>query len=399
MDPQNLKFLQDMFLYTQKVCSWSATPDMELLYSNCPEEKFFFNAFLTSSCCTAVQAHFAHSCLPLLVSDRTGFVWIAVCDPTESGKLPSIYLLGPMFTTEMTRTHLHQLCRKMHLSAETIERLWKFIVEVPTVSTSIATCYATTLHYCVTGSAVAVDDVEVQIEQTEHSEEVPWGDINWHGSWATEQRLFKSIIEGHYEDFGKINTGNIGNIGGGDPLRQAKNEIIVFAVLCSRAAILGGVSAEGSLSLSDYFIQLVEAADTVTEVRNIGAEMQRAYVQRVQKAKVSSEQSSLVRACIEYVDTHIFDKISLNTMALELGYNEHYISRKFKNETGQSLFDHINQQKVQMAKFILADSRLSIAEISHRLSFSSPSYFGSIFKKHTGVTPAEYQQKQKEVNQ
>lgn len=319
MDDQNLKFLQDLFLYSQKVCSWSITSDMQLFYSNCPEQEFFFNAFLTSSCCAAVQAHFALFRSPLLVSDRTGFVWIAVCGPAKSDKPSLTYLLGPMFTTDTTRTHLSQLCRKMHLSVETTERLGKFIGEVPTVSTNISTSYATALHYCVTGDAVSVDDVEVRIERIDRSEDMAWGDVSWHGSWVMEQRLFKSIMEGRYEDFSKINIGSIGNMGGGDNLRQAKNEIIVFAVLCSRAAILGGVSVEGALSLSDYFIQLVEAADTVPEAVSIGAEMQQTYLQRVRKVKANSNRTALVRSCMEYVETHILEKISLKDMALEVG--------------------------------------------------------------------------------
>lgn len=387
-----MKFLQDTFLLTQKICSWSIMPDMQLVYSNCPEQEFFYNLFLVSSCCATIQTHFAHSRLPLLVSDRTGFVWIAVYGPAESDRPALIYLLGPIFTSEMTETHLRQLCRMKHLTVEMTEHLWQFVKEVPTISSSTAFCYASMLHYCVTGNAVTLNEIELQIEQIDHAEEVAWGDVSWHGSWVTEQRLFKSIMEGRLEDFSKIYTGNIGNIGGDDPLRQAKNEIIVFAVLCSRAAILGGVSAEGALSLSDYFIQMVEAADTVPEVKNIGGEMQKTYVQRVQKAKASSNFSTLVRTCMEYVDTHIFEKISLNVMAEEVSYNEQYISRKFKGETGQSLFDYINQQKIQMAKFILTDKKLSIAEISHRLAFSSPSYFSSVFKKQTGMSPAEYQQ-------
>ncbi len=107
----------------------------------------------------------------------------------------------------------------------------------------------------------------------EKAEELAWGDTNWHGSWLSEQRLFQSISEGRFEDYSKINTGKIGNIGGGDPLRQAKNEMIVFAVICSRTSIIGGVSSEGALNLSDYFVQKIEASETVSEVYNIGAQM------------------------------------------------------------------------------------------------------------------------------
>lgn len=398
MEHQNLAFLQDTFFHTQQICSWVMTTDLQLLYSNCPEQDFFYNLFLISSCRKAVETHFSDSHLPLIVSDRTGFVWIAVSSPSEADKITLLYLLGPVFTSGITETHVRQVCRKLRLTAETTERLWKFVGEVPTVSSNTASCYAGMLHYCITGEAVCVEDIPLISERFDHAKEVVWGEAGWHGTWINEQRLFQSIKEGRLVDIGKASTGNIGNIGGGDALRQAKNEIIVFAVLCSRAAIQGGVSYEGALSMSDYFIQLVEAADTVPEVMNIGAEMQQAYVDRVQKAKAGSRQSPLVRTCKEYVETHIFEKISLSALAVEAGYNEQYISRTFKKETGESLVDYINGQKVELSKAVLRDGRLSVAEISDRLSFSSPSYFSSVFKKKTGISPAEYQQDHKEAN-
>ena len=396
MEHQNLKFLQDTFFHTQQICSWIITTDMQLLYSNCPEQDFFYNLFLISSCRNAVEKHFTDLHLPLIVSDHTGFVWIAVSGPSESGKITLLYLLGPVFTSGITEAHVRQVCRKLHLTTETIERLWKFVGNVPTISPNTASCYAGMLHYCVNGKPVPAEDVKIQNERFDHAEEVAWGEVGWHGTWITEQRLFKSIMDGRLVDFRKGATGNIGNIGGGDPIRQAKNEIIVFSVLCSRAAILGGVSSEGSLSMSDYFIQLVEAATTVPEITSIAAEMHQAFVDRVRQAKASSGFSSLVRTCKEYVETHILEKISLRDLALEVGYNEQYISRKFKSETGESLIDYINGQKVELSKTLLRVGKLSVAEIGDRLAFSSPSYFSSVFKKRMGISPAEYQQMHRE---
>ena len=196
MEHQNLNFLQNLFLYSQQVCFWTITSDMELLYSNCPESDFFYSLFLVSSCCTAIQSHFSCSHVPLLVSDRTGFAWSAVCGPVKPNGLSLIYLLGPMFVSETTKSRLHLLCQKMNLTTEATERIWKFVDEVPTISNKIGACYASELHYCINDSAISADEIVVQTERIEHSEDVVWGDVKWHGSWAGEQRLFKSIMEG-----------------------------------------------------------------------------------------------------------------------------------------------------------------------------------------------------------
>lgn len=393
MDYQNLKFMQDTFFFTQNICSWSVTPDMQLLYSNCPEQGFFFDLFSVSACRAAIQEHFAQSAMPLIATDRIGFVWLAVSEDSAPDQTRVIHLLGPVFTSHMTEKYLSQHYRKMTVTPNMTERLWRFVNEVPTITSHTASCYASMLHYCVNGHAVKQNEVEIWSEQAIRDDDTPWGDVRWHGSWATEQMLLKSISEGRFEDFSKINTGIIGNIGGGDPLRQAKNEIIVFAALCSRAAVDGGISYEGSMNLSDFFIQQIEAATTVSEAHNIGVEMHSAYIQRVQAAKANQGQSHLVRSCAEYVATHILEKITLPEISQEIGYTAHHISRKFKSETGESLSDYINRQKIQTAQVLLRDKKLPVADISDRLAFSTPSYFSSVFKKQVGITPIEFQKK------
>ena len=40
---------------------------------------------------------------------------------------------------------------------------------------------------------------------------------------------------------------------------------------------------------------------------------------------------------------------------------------------------------------MLTRGNASIAEISEKLAFSSPSYYCTVFKQHTGMMPSEYQ--------
>ncbi|MBP3880274.1 MAG: AraC family transcriptional regulator, partial [Lachnospiraceae bacterium] len=246
--------------------------------------------------------------------------------------------------------------------------------------------------YCLTRTVAPAAEIRIWSEPVQEAEDLAWGDTGYHGSWVAEQRLFKNISEGRFEDHSKVSHGRTGNMSS-DPLRQAKNEMIVFAVLCSRAAIIGGVSSEGALNLSDYFVQRIEAAETVPEVHGIGAQMHQTYINRVRRARDASKYSALVRNCRDYVETHIFERITIGMVAKEFGYSETYISRKYKEETGESLVDYANRQKMNTAKTILEESDLSIAELSERLSISSPSYFSALFRKQFGVSPMDYQKK------
>ncbi len=393
MNHENLSFLQDVFFRTQNICSWSMTADLQLLYTNCPEETYFFNLFAVSPCPAAITGHFSHSSLPIIATDRIGFVWIAALYPgDEGGRSSVIHMLGPIFTSQMTEAYLNRHLRKLHPVRETESRLIRFLNKVPTIACETAVRHANVLHYCLTGNAVPPEEIFLWSEPVQQAEDLAWGDTNYHGSWIAEQQLFKSISEGRFEDHSKINTGRIGNMSS-DPLRQAKNEMIVFAVICSRAAIIGGVSSEGALNLSDYFVQRIESAESVSEVYSIGTHMHQIYITRVRRIKSAASYSSLVRNCMDYVETHIFERITLGTVAGEFGYSETYIGRKFKDETGESLVDYVNRQKMDTAKSLLRETDISIAELSERLSFSSPSYFSALFRRQFGLSPLDYQKK------
>ncbi|MCR5546809.1 MAG: helix-turn-helix domain-containing protein [Lachnospiraceae bacterium] len=396
MNQQHLDFLIDTFYKTQNICSWTLDSKYNLLYSNCPEKEFFFNLFSVGTCPNIIEQHFKESMLPLLVTDNIGFVWVSVFTPLPQENTFQIYLLGPMFTSEMTLNYLSRRFRKLHLPPDILSRVMHYLKDTPTVSPNTAASYASMLYYALNGTSIHLSDVILLHENNQVQQPSAWGEANWHGTWLEEQQLINNIKEGRIDTSIQTHTGSIGRIGGGDPLRQAKNEIIVYLVLCSRASILGGVSYEGAMILSDYFIQVIEDCETVSQVYNIGAQIQQTYVQRVQEVKSHQNYSSVVSECMEYVETHINEKNRLSDIAKSIGYTEYYISRCFKKETGDSLTNYIITKKIDLAKTYLEYSTISVAELSDYLSFSSPSHFISTFKRITGISPNTYKKKKRQ---
>ncbi|WP_165218865.1 helix-turn-helix domain-containing protein [Schaalia sp. ZJ1691] len=394
MEDQNLRFLQDAFLNTHKMCSWTLTVDGQLVYFNSLDQELFFNLFMLGDCSSVIRKHFTQSDIPIIVADQIGFVWVAVYQKSvDDQQDPLVHVLGPIIVSEVTEKQRRQRIQELGFTPDFEERLLSLVREVPTVLENVTISCTRMLHYCTNDEVIESDAIVLWNESAVREEDIVWGDARWHGTWLGEQRFFKSVVEGSYDGLRELAVGHVGGIGGGDPLRQAKNEVIILSVFCSRGAIMGGVSSEGALNLSDNFIQNIEAAETVAEVRQIGGAMHRAFIDRVRLAKANQGYSPLVRMCVDYVETHIFERIRIRDLVQEVGYAENYISRRFKAEMGQSLVEYINQQKVEVAKSMLKGSMVSVVELSERLSFSNPSYFSAVFKKHTGLTPLEYRKK------
>lgn len=392
---------QKMILQAAKLYSWQADPNLTLQFTNYPGDHFFYELFLVSDCRAELVSHFASRDNPLIVTDKIGFTWITAAAKTQG--IPEEYhLLGPFFNVEASEQYLIRICSRLQISAELAGQLRKRIREIPTITMHVALQHAVMLQYYAANQEISVEDISWYNSAIMPDSEDSWNVSGQHNSWEAEQALFRSIQDGTLTLDSSMLTDSfsgatIGTLCPWDPLRQAKDEIIVLVVLASRAAILGGVSPEGGYSIADYYFQRIEACESIGAVQNCSLELLQTVMARVRKCKENQSRSAPIRACMDYIQTHLYEKIQLETMAKELGYAAYYLSKRFKAETGVSLNDYIKQQKIEQAKRMLSRTDISVAEISERLAFSSPGYFGSVFKKLTGMMPTEYQGKTEKI--
>ena len=91
-----------------------------------------------------------------------------------------------------------------------------------------------------------------------------------------------------------------------------------------------------------------------------------------------------------YINEHYTEKITLDDICFLFGTNKTSLCNKFKNDYGVTILNYINKLKINDAKSLIREQRLSITEISELLGFSSIHYFCRLFKKHTGLSPTEY---------
>lgn len=73
-----------------------------------------------------------------------------------------------------------------------------------------------------------------------------------------------------------------------------------------------------------------------------------------------------------------------------LSISENYLHRCVRKTTGKSPKTHITEIQISEAKMLLVKGEADIAQIAYTLGFSSPSHFGNVFKKITGLTPSQY---------
>ncbi|HUF72583.1 MAG TPA: helix-turn-helix domain-containing protein [Gammaproteobacteria bacterium] len=69
---------------------------------------------------------------------------------------------------------------------------------------------------------------------------------------------------------------------------------------------------------------------------------------------------------------------------------ERTLKRRFKNATGSTLIDYLQNLRVEEAKRRLETSDKAVDEISAGVGYEDPSFFRRVFKRRTGLSPSQY---------
>ena len=96
-----------------------------------------------------------------------------------------------------------------------------------------------------------------------------------------------------------------------------------------------------------------------------------------------------------YINQNYHEDITLNTLSKKFYISIYHLSRTFKNETGLSFVDYLNNVRVKESLTLLEQSDFNITQISEKVGFKSATHFGRIFKKITGISPLAYKKSKK----
>ena len=103
--------------------------------------------------------------------------------------------------------------------------------------------------------------------------------------------------------------------------------------------------------------------------------------------------SSLVHDCLDYVDFHYSEPLSLKDLAERFSVSSTYLSSLFKKEVHMNLIEYIQSVRLRQALVLLNTTRLPIQEIAGQCGFLDVNYFTRVFKKSYEVSPREYRNK------
>lgn len=124
--------------------------------------------------------------------------------------------------------------------------------------------------------------------------------------------------------------------------------------------------------ISDWFHVLIERAAEYIEL------------------EMNAKGNRHITKVIEILERDYSKDISLNSVAEQLKLNPVYISRLFKQSTGQLFVDYLKQIRIDRSKHLLVQGNMKINEVGRQVGFGTSHYYIKVFKDLTGLTPGEY---------
>ncbi|AOI68030.1 response regulator [Burkholderia ubonensis] len=140
----------------------------------------------------------------------------------------------------------------------------------------------------------------------------------------------------------------------------------------------------------DYIVKPFEPAEVIARVRN---HLKRARgIRPLEHLPVlpDNPDASLVRAASEILLRDLRNPPTLDDLARLVGTHEKRLSRAFRDNLGQTVFEYLRDTRLRIAHRFLAETSMGIGDIAMEIGFSAAGNFATAFRERFGVTPSDW---------
>lgn len=218
-----------------------------------------------------------------------------------------------------------------------------------------------------------------------------------HSGYMAEQKLLECVRTGNTDELLKGFFQGKGTLWRGIGVmseqleKQVEYMLVTNVVLCTRAAVEGGVSIERAYEMSDILLQDIASAKSKMEQMQKCSVTPFIFAEMVRQQKERTN-SPCVSACKAYIGRNLRKNFRVSDIADAIGVSTSYLSRRFSEEEHMTVIQYIGKERLEHAANLLRYSNYEITTISEYFCFSSHSHFSAKFKKRYGISPSRYRE-------
>ena len=136
----------------------------------------------------------------------------------------------------------------------------------------------------------------------------------------------------------------------------------------------------------------IECCDNFEKLRTV---IQEQIENRGHEEKKVSYSPYVTRA-MEYIEKNYSKIVYITDVANQVGLNDDYLGHLFKNETGMTVNQFLNNTRMNRAIWLLTNTQLKTYEIAEKVGYANSGYFSKLFKQKFHVSPYEFRNMQEE---
>jgi len=310
----------------------------------------------------------------------------------------AILLLGPFLIQAPDLQTIMKAQQRKHLDFEAFYRGLKLIssstlhsiVNVLELAGSIRPASVRTLDRRPAPPPAADKGTPKKIAAQADEEHIELIDLRY----QVEKEMLHAIETGDIAKYKKISkkTSNLYDFSErfpGQPVRTMKNALIVLNTLLRIAAERGKVQPFFLHQISERFAKQIERSETMAALSQLSEVMGEEYGELV-RTRAYSGYSPLVQKAAAYLAIHFSSALQLQQLGQMFLVHPAHLSRQFKKETGMTLTDFQQQQRLAEAKYLLTTTTDPIGWIASYVGYDDAGYFTRVFQKFEGLTPSDY---------
>jgi AraC-like DNA-binding protein len=166
---------------------------------------------------------------------------------------------------------------------------------------------------------------------------------------------------------------------------------VCFDIINSVLKTVNEIGIFSSITKKEYFnVETLNNFNTIDELTDIIKRICYDLCSGIKQSK-ESHNFDLKDKLIRYVEENYNNNsFCVKAMSDDFGLSQSYLSRFFKDQTGQSISDYQLLLRIEKAKYYLKASDEPIKNIVDMIGYCNEASFVRLFKKAEGITPGEY---------
>lgn len=158
---------------------------------------------------------------------------------------------------------------------------------------------------------------------------------------------------------------------------------------------------ENNNDVSELINKLIRICNSSDTTKNIYADLnlkelmirlvQSQHLEQIKTDTTESNNANRLNYVLHFIHENLTDKILVNQLCRKAYLSRNNFFKWFKEQFGVTPLEYINQERIKLAKQLLANKKKTVANVSTLCGFTDVNYFVRTFKKMEGITPGVYQ--------